>query len=883
MKAPIPENEKARLMALRECRVLDTAPEGAFDDLTRLAMQICGVPIAAVTLIDAERQWFKSIFGLAATETHRDFAFCSHTILQTGVLEVPDVAADERFSSNPFVTGHPHVRFYAGAPLIDSEGYALGALCVIDDVPRQLSADQKSALAMLARQVSSQLETARRLVFQENLMAERAATDAERRRLAAIVESSADAIISIDLAGQILTWNGGAERLFGFSAAEMIGGSETPLLPPGETGFHSASLTAVLEHGRLENLIVVRRRKCGALVHVCWTLSLIHNATGRPVGMSAVGRDTTEKRLAETAVRESEAKFRSIIDASPVPYALNDAHQNITFLNVEFVRTFGYTLEDIPTLADWWPQAYPDPEYRRWVAAAWQARMERATATRTAFEPLELTVRCKDGMDRIVMVSAAALGESLGGTHLVILYDVTERKWAQEETARMAAILESSHNAVLGMTLDGTVVSWNAAAEQLYGYSEAEIVGLHASQLVPPQERGFVATTIQAVLRGERRENVEVRRRRKDGAWFDAALTFSPIRNAAGEIVGIGAIGRDITAQKQVQEALRRSEEALRTVMEGAPIVFYATDSAGVVTFSEGAGLERLDLAPGQAVGRSIFGLFGDAPEIVSSLRRALAGEVVFFDSQINDLCYHNEVSPQRDQAGAITGLIGVGHDVTERKQAEETLHEFSVLLEFQMHELEKANTELAMLARLDGLTGLQNRRAFDERIAEEFERTRRYHTPLSLLLLDIDFFKEYNDAFGHPAGDEVLRLLGRVLQKATRDTDFLTRYGGEEMAIILPETDGEGAAQAAERVRLAIATADWPQREITASIGICTLGPDMACPEEMVFCADQALYQSKASGRNRVTHSHSVHSQTRCQTDAASPLLAASQTRSPL
>lgn len=152
MTVPIPANETARLAALRQNYILDTAPEEAFDDLTCLAAHICGVPISAISLISEDRQWFKAILGLEVAETPRDIAFCAHTILQTGLLVVPDARNDERFAANPLVTGEPHIRFYAGVPIVTTDGHALGSLCVIDRVPRQLTPDQEAALRMLARQ-----------------------------------------------------------------------------------------------------------------------------------------------------------------------------------------------------------------------------------------------------------------------------------------------------------------------------------------------------------------------------------------------------------------------------------------------------------------------------------------------------------------------------------------------------------------------------------------------------------------------------------------------------------------------------------------------------------------------------------------------------------
>src|SRR6266851_6840114 len=150
MKAPLPDNEAARLASLRSLEILDTAPEAAFDELVTLAAYICQTPIALISLVDEGRQWFKSKVGWRLCATPREISFCAHTIVQSDLFVVPDAAADKRFADNPLVTSTPGVRFYAGAPLVTPEGHALGALCVLDHRPRDLTDEQRQALRTLS-------------------------------------------------------------------------------------------------------------------------------------------------------------------------------------------------------------------------------------------------------------------------------------------------------------------------------------------------------------------------------------------------------------------------------------------------------------------------------------------------------------------------------------------------------------------------------------------------------------------------------------------------------------------------------------------------------------------------------------------------------------
>jgi len=188
----MPANEPARLEALRRYRILDTEPERAFDDLTLLASHICGTPIALITLIDEQRQWFKSRVGITLTETARSVAFCTHTIEHREMLVVPDAREDARFQENPFVRHEPHIRFYAGAPLITPEGHALGTLCVLDMVARTLTESQRWALDALRRQAQAQLELRRNLIDLQRSLDERDRAEAEQAALVRELRESLD-------------------------------------------------------------------------------------------------------------------------------------------------------------------------------------------------------------------------------------------------------------------------------------------------------------------------------------------------------------------------------------------------------------------------------------------------------------------------------------------------------------------------------------------------------------------------------------------------------------------------------------------------------------------------------------------------------------------
>ena len=210
---PLPLNESERLKALESYSVMDTLPEKEYDSITQLASYICGTPIALVSLLDKERQWFKSNVGLGATETPKEFSFCQYAIMDNEVYEVPNALENEIFVNNPLVTGNPNIRFYAGAPLQDADGFNLGSLCVIDTVPKILTDEQKNALKLLAQQVVLLLDLRKKNIDLKNTQQE----------FQNFIELSMDLVCIANVNGMFYKVNPAFTKVLGYSKEELEG------------------------------------------------------------------------------------------------------------------------------------------------------------------------------------------------------------------------------------------------------------------------------------------------------------------------------------------------------------------------------------------------------------------------------------------------------------------------------------------------------------------------------------------------------------------------------------------------------------------------------------------------------------------------------------
>jgi len=238
----IPEDEEARLAALQALEVLDTPPEARFDRVTRIARDLFDVPIALVSLVDSDRQWFKSCQGLDATETPRSISFCGHAILGDDIFCVPDALEDPRFADNPLVTGPPEIRFYAGAPLKLENGRRVGTLCIIDRRPRSLDAVQRRHLRDLADWVQDELQL-------HALQSALQTVSEQEARLRIVLDNVLEAIITIDTGGIIQSVNPAACRMFGYRPEELVGERVNRLMPDEVAQAHDGYLERYLRTG----------------------------------------------------------------------------------------------------------------------------------------------------------------------------------------------------------------------------------------------------------------------------------------------------------------------------------------------------------------------------------------------------------------------------------------------------------------------------------------------------------------------------------------------------------------------------------------------------------------------------------------------------------
>lgn len=365
--APPPLNEAARLGFLASLNILDTPPEESFERITRLTRTLLGVPIAMVSLVDLNRQWFKSCQGLDVTETPRDVAFCAHALHVEEALVIPDAKADPRFADNPLVTDKPHVRFYAGVPLRFADGLTVGTLCAMDDTPRTLSDEQLRALRDLARIVERELMQ-RSLAIDARVVeeAERRARSSTESQFHAVFRETPSGEAILELSGRFLEVNREFCNLSGYQPEELVLMNDEQIIHPADPDVVSKMRKALIDgqhkHYTFEGRLVTKQ---GAQTWIETSMAVIRDDLGAAQSLVAQMRDITERKRSQLlredyqarlehqvadrthALQRSQETLQAIADNMPVLVSHIGPDLRYRFNNAVYKEIFGLDPRDL--------------------------------------------------------------------------------------------------------------------------------------------------------------------------------------------------------------------------------------------------------------------------------------------------------------------------------------------------------------------------------------------------------------------------------------------------------------------------------------------------------------------------------------------------------
>jgi diguanylate cyclase (GGDEF)-like protein/PAS domain S-box-containing protein len=393
----------------------------------------------------------------------------------------------------------------------------------------------------------------------------------------------------------------------------------------------------------------------------------------------------------------------------------------------------------------------------------------------------------------------------------------------------LSAVLESVEEAIVGIALDGSIELWSRGAEHLYGYTAAEVKGQSFLSLLPIYE----VPSLQAVLAtagGEKMTASEtVERLHNTGSRVSVMVRRTAVKDKRGAVTAILETGRLERQNRQDPP----SETELRLLVEQMPVLLWTTDRRLRITSNWGSGLEHSETQAGELLGRTVSEYLkcnGTNTSPMAHHYAALRGESVHFEYKRQNRVLDIRLGPWRSPAGEIIGCIGVGLDVTQRKRSEE---------------------QIRYQATHDALTGLANYREFMDSLERELRRAERSHNSFTVMLLDLDDLKRINDRFGHLAGNRALKRLADVMTGQCRATDLAARYGGDEFAVLLIDSDQRMAQRVAERIEAGVRQ-DQEEPPIRVSIGMAAYPGDGRTAQDLLEAADQGLYGRKRKGSSR-------------------------------
>ena len=654
----------------------------------------------------------------------------------------------------------------------------------------------------------------------------------DKAGLVGAIDEASDAVVITDGEGTIQYVNPAYTRMTGYRAEEVIGRNpqlEPDLRPP----FYQQVLETV-QTGKVWRGEVANRRKDGSSYLEDITVAPVRDAGGATRRYIAIRRDITARH----AANEAKAFLASIVEYSEDAIMSSTPEGVILSWNRGAERLYGYRAEEVVGK----PTSILAPADQR-ASLKWIGdRLQRGESV-GQFEGVGLH---KEGKRVDISISACPIRNADGQitARAAIMRDITAQVQAQEARALLASIVDSADDAIFGAGLDGAILSWNKGAERMYGYGTGEILGKPLSVLAPADGAGAASQLLDRTSRGETISQLETVTVHRDGGQIEVSLTMSPVRNAAGEVVGSSTIARDISHRRRDREALQQSEEKYRWLVANLPDVVWVADEAGQPVFVS-SNCEGLSGYTPEEVCQPGFWMDRihpeDQPQVAAAYRalfdegRPIDIEYRFLKKDGQWAWLHSRAVNVHERHGKRyrDGLLS---DITERKRMEQ---------------------KLAHQATHDLLTGLPNRVVFEDRFRQALARARRQSGMAALLYLDLDRFKRINDTLGHVAGDTLIQLAAQRLAGCLRESETLSRNGGDRFTLVLSDVGGpQDAVNVAERILETLSppfSVKGNEVFLGASIGMALYPRDGVDLPALQRAADSALYAAKRQGKRRI------------------------------
>jgi diguanylate cyclase (GGDEF)-like protein/PAS domain S-box-containing protein len=658
------------------------------------------------------------------------------------------------------------------------------------------------------------------------------------------------AVQSYGIDGIVHYWNTASEQLYGYSQSEAIGRNLIKLLLPSDKqeSYLSAIQQVFATEQTMPTLELSLLHKNGSKVDIFAHHAYVH-ARGHQPEVFCIAIDISKIKQMEEKLRASESRLRSIIDVSPVPMALTDKQQHITFINPAFEQMLGYNIDDIPSIEDWWSKAYPDDDYREFAQTSWQNALETAARDKKAIAPLEFCITCKSGDVKTMLVSGAAIEKTLNSLYLTVFYDITEHKYNAEVLSRSEALLRKKDGYQRALLDNFPFTVWfkdtssrflavNQAFAESLGVDDTEqLVGKSDFDFYPHDLAELHRQDDFALLSSRQKKMVEESHPDAAGVsrWFETYKT--PVIDINGDLLGLVGFERDITERKKNETDLRIAATAFES-QDG----MFVTDADRIIL--------RVNRAFTAITGYTSAEVVGQTPMLFNSYHQDDSFYAELWDCIFDAGAWQGEiwtqrktgetylawlmVTPVKDKNAEITHFVTAITDITVRKEAEEQIKQF---------------------AFYDSLTRLPNRRKLLERLDHCTAVGMRENSQFAVLMLDLDRFKAVNDNFGHLTGDELLQQVADRISRRLRSTDMVARLGGDEFVVLLADiSHKEDAARVADMIVKDLTTpfqlAQHDDVQIGTSIGISLYPEHGDTPEMLMDNADVALYQAKNNGR---------------------------------